>query len=78
MAEALRSEAPDIPVTVIDPTENASVMRRAVDAAGEYARGGDVVLMAPACASMDQFASYADRGDQFAAESMRWVNAHGF
>lgn len=77
MLEALRSKAPDIPVTVIDPGDRATVMRRAVEAAAGQAVPGDVVLMAPACASMDQFVSYADRGSQFAAASQRWVGAHG-
>lgn len=54
-----------------------AVMREAVDAAGKYVKPGDVVLLAPACASMDQFISYADRGNRFAVESQRWVNNHG-
>ncbi len=77
MLDAFKASAPDIPLTVIDPADNATVMARTIDAAGEYASSGDVVLMAPACASMDQFKSYADRGDQFAREARRWVNEHG-
>ncbi|MEE1296045.1 MAG: UDP-N-acetylmuramoyl-L-alanine--D-glutamate ligase [Bifidobacterium sp.] len=74
--KALEAEAPTVPVTYIDPADNDTVMARAVEAAGAYAHEGDVVLMAPACASMDQFVSYADRGDRFAAEARRWVAAH--
>ena len=61
MIEAFASQAPDIPVTIIDPEDNDTVMDRAVEACGTYAAAGDIVLMAPACASMDQFKSYADR-----------------
>ena len=48
------------------------VERRALrQAARELAAGARpgaplTVLLAPACASMDQFVSYADRGDRFA------------
>ena len=77
MIEAFRSQAPDIPVTVIDPQDNDTVMDRAVAACGDYAAAGDVVLMAPACASMDQFVSYADRGNRFAAAAKAWSEVHG-
>ena len=76
MLEALKAKAPELPLTVIDPADNATVMERAIDAAADFAEPGDVVLLAPACASMDQFKSYADRGDQFAAQAKRWVNGH--
>ena len=75
--DAFAASAPDIPLTIIDPANNDVIMERAVDAAGEYAQSGDVVLMAPACASMDQFKSYADRGNQFAQQAQRWVNEYG-
>lgn len=76
MLKALAVSAPDIATTVIDPTDNDTVMQRAVDACGSYAQAGDVILMAPACASMDQFISYADRGDQFVKQASRWVREH--
>lgn len=82
MIDAFKTSAPDIPLTLIDPADASTVMQRAVEAAGAYAKAGDIVLMAPACASMDQFRSYADRGDQFARSAQQWsaqhqVDAHG-
>lgn len=77
MLDAFKTSAPNIPLTIIDPADNGVIMEQAVDAAGEYVQSGDVVLMAPACASMDQFKSYADRGNQFAQQAQRWVNEHG-
>jgi UDP-N-acetylmuramoylalanine--D-glutamate ligase len=41
------------------------VMSLAVASAAQLAAPGDTVLMAPAAASMDQFSSYAHRGDTF-------------
>ena len=74
MLEAFASQAPQIPLAVIDPsTPNEQVMERAVQEAGRMAQPGDVVLMAPACASFDQFKSYADRGDKFAQAAQQWV-----
>ena len=47
------------------PVERAGTMSRAVKLAEERARPGDTVLLAPACASFDQFESYEHRGRVF-------------
>jgi len=48
-------------------TERARTMEDAVAAAAATARPGDTVLLSPACASLDMFRDYAQRGDVFAA-----------
>jgi UDP-N-acetylmuramoylalanine--D-glutamate ligase len=55
--------APSVFVTEVADGEN--VMERAVEIASSAAVSGDVVLLAPAAASMDQFESYQDRGMKF-------------
>nr|WP_253258936.1 UDP-N-acetylmuramoyl-L-alanine--D-glutamate ligase [Subtercola boreus] len=68
--EALRNaferHAPGVPVFEVDGTETEGVMSAAVRLASAAAVPGDVVLLAPAAASMDQFVDYSDRGDHFA------------
>lgn len=46
---------------------DSQLMQRAVAEATKLAQSGDTVLLAPAAASQDQFADYADRGRQFQA-----------
>jgi UDP-N-acetylmuramoylalanine--D-glutamate ligase len=62
---ALRRHAPDVPVVEVSSGEDG-LMDRVVAAARTMAQAGDTVLLAPGCASMDQFRDYAERGTAFA------------
>ena len=72
---ALRAQAPDLAVTRIPDGDGRSVMSGAVAAAAAMARPGDTVMLAPACASWDQFSSYAQRGDLFAASARALIQS---
>ncbi len=51
----------------VRPVRTADTIEDAVRAAFDLARPQGTVLLAPACASWDQFRDYAERGDRFAA-----------
>lgn len=81
IARELQARAPQIEVIEIDTPaeytrggEDNSLMEKVVKQAREKAVAGDTVLLAPACASMDQFLSYADRGDRFTRAVKKVVN----
>ena len=62
---ALSRHAPDVPRQVV-PGKDDDVMLKVVRAAVAMAAPGDVVLLAPAAASLDMYSSYAARGNAFA------------
>ena len=48
------------------PIERADTLPQAVEAANNRAQAGDAVLLSPACASLDMFRNYGQRGEVFA------------
>lgn len=68
-------DAPKLHAALADLVETRMVatMKEAVSAARALARPGDVVLLAPACASLDQYKDYQERGRMFAEEVRKGV-----
>ncbi|HEY8374719.1 MAG TPA: UDP-N-acetylmuramoyl-L-alanine--D-glutamate ligase [Pseudonocardiaceae bacterium] len=75
IAAALARHAPDIPVHEVGRGDHEAMVE-AVRVARTMAREGDVVLLAPAAASMDMFRDYGHRGRVF-GEAVRALVAEG-
>jgi UDP-N-acetylmuramoylalanine--D-glutamate ligase len=67
---ALARHAPQVPVVEVSTTHDGA-MDEVVRAAAGLAASGDTVLLAPAAASKDMFASFEARGHAFAAAVRR-------
>jgi len=76
IADALARHAPDVPVVDLAATDTGA-MDLVVARAADLAHEGDVVLLAPAAASMDMFDNYGARGDAFVAAVRRLARAAG-
>jgi len=59
------SEKIETQITGSVAIERAGTLNRAVELASQAAQPGDIVLLAPACASFDQFQNYEQRGQVF-------------
>lgn len=66
IADALSQHAPDVPVIRIERSDTGAMVE-AVEAAAGLAQAGDVVLLAPGCASKDMWSGYDARGESFIA-----------
>jgi len=55
------------------PAKPCGSLEEAVEEACEGAKPGEIVMLSPACASMDMFKDYKDRGDRFKKAVRDWL-----
>jgi UDP-N-acetylmuramoylalanine--D-glutamate ligase len=72
---ALLKQSPNLAIYTTDLSlKGIDVMHSVMSIVKQIAVSGDVVLLAPACASMDQFKNYADRGESFTLAARQAFN----
>jgi len=67
------ADAIDSAINGCVPTYKVETVKQAVQLAAGLVTDGDSVLLSPACASIDQYKNYQDRGDKFTAAVMELV-----
>ncbi len=55
------------------PLQSVPDMKAAVQVAAGFAHPGDIVLLSPACASLDMYTDYRARGEDFAHSARKWA-----
>ncbi len=73
VVEAFARHAPNVPLFEAVATDTEEIMDAVVRIAAEVVADGDVVLLAPAAASFDQFTGYDQRGELFAQAVRKWA-----
>ncbi len=68
-AIVLGKDGPEIGKVLVNvvPVHSVDSMEMAVETAARIVKSGDIVLLSPACASLDMFENYQARGDAFVA-----------
>ncbi len=75
IARFLAGQAPALPVVQAETLERALAAAWAAATAGD-APAASVILLSPACDSLDQFAGFGARGDAFRAAARRLIASH--